>query len=123
MGTYYLVKDGFLTMVGSSPDGQEAIQAVNGEEVFLGAPLGFQGGNPPYVGAKWHVAQQAWVDTRSDEERAQAAYDDVQATRYGEYLPVEVFMDAYYWAQRGDQSKMDAWLAHVDAVKARNPKP
>lgn len=32
------------------------------------------------------------------------------------------FADAIYWQAKGDSSKMDAYIAKVDAVKARFPK-
>jgi len=32
------------------------------------------------------------------------------------------FVDAMYWQARGDDTKMTAYLAAVDAVKAKYPK-
>lgn len=33
------------------------------------------------------------------------------------------FADAYYWAQRGDTSRMTDYLAKIDEIKGRYPKP
>jgi len=32
------------------------------------------------------------------------------------------FIDAYYWAQKGDSTKMDEYIAKCDAVKEKYPK-
>lgn len=45
------------------------------------------------------------------------------ARRVREYPPLSEFADALYWAERGDRSKLDDWLARCDAVKAKYPKP
>ena len=43
--------------------------------------------------------------------------------REDQYPPLEDFVDAYYWAQKGDNSLLDAYVSKVDAVKAKYPKP
>ena len=45
------------------------------------------------------------------------------AARRPEYPPLTEFADAYYWACRGKPEKMQAYLAKVDQVKAKYPKP
>lgn len=46
------------------------------------------------------------------------------AERKALYLPLEVFVDAYYHAVvNNDHAKMDAYLAHTKAVKESVPKP
>lgn len=42
--------------------------------------------------------------------------------RAWQYPPLTDFADALYWAQKGDRSKMDAWIAACDEVKAKVPK-
>lgn len=39
------------------------------------------------------------------------------------YPALPEFADAFYWLQKGDASKMAAYLAACDAVKAAFPKP
>jgi hypothetical protein len=38
------------------------------------------------------------------------------------YPPLSEFADAMYWQAQGDSSKMEAYMAAVDAVKAQFPK-
>jgi len=46
-----------------------------------------------------------------------------QRDRQPEYPSLATFADAYYWAQKGDNTKMDEYVAACDAVKAKYPKP
>jgi hypothetical protein len=46
-----------------------------------------------------------------------------QRQRFPEYPNLLDFVDAYYWQQKGDSSKMDSYISKVDAVKAKYPKP
>ncbi|MGV6872565.1 hypothetical protein ACUSIJ_07715 [Pseudochelatococcus sp. B33] len=48
---------------------------------------------------------------------------DYRAARAKRYPALAEFADAIYWAERGDRSLLDAWLARCDAVKAAIPKP
>lgn len=50
----------------------------------------------------------------------QPDYRQVRASRYPD---LRDFADAVYWAERGDMSRLDVWLARCDAVKAAAPKP
>ncbi|BAE49284.1 hypothetical protein [Paramagnetospirillum magneticum] len=52
-----------------------------------------------------------------------AALAQVQAARRPEYPSLADFADAYYWAEKGDPTKMAAYVAKIDAVKAKYPKP
>lgn len=45
-----------------------------------------------------------------------------QTKRQQEYPPMEDFIDAYYWQQKGDSSKMEEYIKRVDMVKQRFPK-
>lgn len=45
-----------------------------------------------------------------------------KAVRKEEYPLLEDFADAYYWQQRGDDSKMKAYLEKIDEVKAKYKK-
>lgn len=43
--------------------------------------------------------------------------------RQREYPSTADFADAFYWAQQGDPSKMNDYLAKIGAVKKKYPKP
>lgn len=46
-----------------------------------------------------------------------------QRDRQPEYPSLAEFADAYYWSQKGDDTKMTAYVAACDAVKTKYPKP
>jgi len=48
--------------------------------------------------------------------------EDVGALRRALYPPLADLADALYWQSKGDDSKMVAYHAAVEAVKARFPK-
>lgn len=48
---------------------------------------------------------------------------EYQRKREREYPSLATFADAYYWAQKGDNTKMDEYVAACDAVKVKYPKP
>ena len=87
-------------------------------------------------GAQWVLCgdELEWLDTEqtqpTDAEitaevaRLQAEYDanKYQRDRAPEYPTLADFADAYYWAQKGDNTLMDAYVAKCDAVKAKYPK-
>lgn len=54
---------------------------------------------------------------------AQAALDNCRRKRAAEYPPVSDFADAMVHAQMGDSSKLTAYYAACEAVKAKYPKP
>lgn len=58
-------------------------------------------------------------------ERLKSDYEakEYQRLRAPEYPPKEDFIDAYYWAQRGDNTKMNEYLEKCDDVKIKYPKP
>jgi len=47
---------------------------------------------------------------------------DYKRRRREEYPPVEELADALYWADQGDRSKLEAYLARVSEIKAKYPK-
>jgi hypothetical protein len=47
---------------------------------------------------------------------------EYQRLRQPEYPPLADLADALYWQSQGDESKMTAYLAAVDAVKQKYPK-
>lgn len=54
--------------------------------------------------------EQEWNDT------------EYQRLRKPEYPPLADLADALYWQSEGDNTKMTAYLAAVDAVKLKYPK-
>ena len=62
------------------------------------------------------------VDT--EEARLQVIEDSTAYARNREplYPSLADFADAYYWAQKGDDSLMTAYIAACDKVKSDNPK-
>lgn len=50
------------------------------------------------------------------------ANNEYQRKRQPEYPPLADFVDAMYWQTKGDNTKMTAYLAAVDTVKAKYPK-
>ena len=69
------------------------------------------------------VIDQALVDAAAAELASEAAATQYQRDRAPEYPNIKQFADAYYWAQKGDNTKMDEYVAACDAVKAKYPKP
>ncbi len=55
--------------------------------------------------------EKAWNDTQ------------YQRDRKPEYPSLADFADAYYWAQKGDNTKMTEYVAKCDDIKQKYPKP
>jgi len=43
--------------------------------------------------------------------------------RKEEYPNLEEFVDAYYWSQKGDETKMNEYILKCEEVKGKYPKP
>jgi hypothetical protein len=53
------------------------------------------------------------------------AWVDPEAYKYkraAEYPPLADFVDAYYWAQNGDDTKMTAYIEKCAEIKDKYPK-
>ena len=48
---------------------------------------------------------------------------EYQRLRKPEYPPITDYLDACYWASKGDNTKLDEYYAKCDAVKLKYPKP
>lgn len=48
--------------------------------------------------------------------------EDLNALRKNAYPPLEDLADAVYWQSRGDDTKMQKYMARVEAVKRQFPK-
>ena len=72
---------------------------------------------------KWWHHQDAptWTEIMNESDRLKTiAY---QQCRAQEYPPLQEFVDAYYWQQKGDDKLMEQYLAKVKEVKEKYPKP
>jgi hypothetical protein len=61
---------------------------------------------------------------QEEELRLEAEYQSTQyqRDRARRYPPLTELADALYWQAQGDNTKMTAYLAAVDAVKTKYPK-
>lgn len=57
-----------------------------------------------------------------DQFAREFAATEYQRQRVEEYPRLEDFADAYYWAQQGNNTKMDEYLAKITEVKNKYPK-
>lgn len=62
------------------------------------------------------------IDAKAAELEAEWESKEYQRLRAPAYPPVEMLADAIYWQQQGDSSKMEEYLAAVQAVKDQFPK-
>ena len=58
----------------------------------------------------------------ADSDEAAMIATQYQRDRRPLYPPLADLADAYYWAQKGDDSKMTAYVAACAKVKSENPK-
>ena len=63
--------------------------------------------------------EKAWVDAQTDYVANHKYKDD----RVEVYPDIRDFADAYYWSQKGDDSKMTAYISACAKVKSDLPKP
>ena len=75
----------------------------------------------------WEGGQKKPTREEVEEEvaRLQTEYEakEYQRQRAPEYPDLREFVDAYYWAQKGDETKMNEYITKCDAVKDMYPKP
>ena len=79
------------------------------------------------IGCFDHAGEPVELDTDAVELetvrlREQARLVEYRRQRAPEYPPLQDFADAMYWHRKGDDTKLDAYVAACDAVKARYPK-
>ena len=66
---------------------------------------------------------QALVDAAAAEIQAELDATQYQRNRQPEYPSLATLADALYWANQGDNTKLDEYYAACAAVKAKYPKP
>lgn len=106
----YRAHDGEITRTGTCAKSVADRQASPGEAVLVTKELVAPDGFAVRDGEIIPRARSAMPQSYAQKRRA-------------EYPPLADFADALYWQSKGDASKMDAYLAKVDQVKARHPKP
>lgn len=68
-------------------------------------------------------AEIARIEAEEPTEAEYLAATEYQRLRKPEYPPLTDLADAIFWQQQGDNSKMEAYVAACEAVKAKYPKP
>jgi len=73
----------------------------------------------------WVVDNKTLTHDKStaDADDAALVANAYKEARLAAYPPLADFADAYYWAQKGDDSLMTSYVAACSQVKADNPKP
>lgn len=58
-------------------------------------------------------------------ERLKTEYEETEYKRQRapEYPDLKEFVDAYYWSQKGDGTKMNEYITKCEEVKNKYPKP
>jgi hypothetical protein len=71
------------------------------------------------------LPQPSMEDILTESRRLQEEFDrcEYQRCRKPEYPSLRELADAIYWQSQGDNSKMEAYVAAVNAVKEKYPKP
>jgi hypothetical protein len=88
---------------------------------FKDQPEGFQFSDDE-VGNELKAAKLAELQVEVDRLTQIEISKQYQQKRRYEYPPLADLADALYWQSQGDESKMTAYLAAVDAVKQKYPK-
>lgn len=106
-----------LIQPSNTPFGFEGNE-INWNNVVDGIPVNvhiLDGSKPTIPTKEQHDAEVA----RLVAEWEAAEY---QRLRAPEYPPLQDLADALYWQSQGDNTKMDAYVAAVEAVKEKYPK-
>jgi hypothetical protein len=75
------------------------------------------------AGFTWCNKLRFAQDQRTPEQCQADALADCLASRAKAYPPLADFADAMYWLDKGDDTKMTAYLTACDKVKQDYPKP
>lgn len=81
-----------------------------------------------YSGLNWFETNTQTKPTEEEVEaevaRLQSEYEskEYQRQRAVEYPPISDYIDACYWASKGDTTKLDEYYSKCDAVKLKYPK-
>lgn len=80
-----------------------------------------------YSGLEWHDKKQSKPSQEELDIEIARLKEEYEATEYQrlrqpEYPQLSELADAIYWQSQGDETKMTAYLAKVEAVKQKYPK-
>lgn len=105
------------------PDSQFAIEDNDISKItwFLNQPEGFDFSDEE-TGDALKAAKLAVLEAEADRLEQITLSLKYQQKRKYEYPPLADLADALYWQAQGDDSKMTAYLAAVEAVKQKYPK-
>lgn len=73
------------------------------------------GGQPKPTREEW--------DAEWERQKKLAELNSYKMKRMHEYPDLKEFVDAYYWIQEGDDTKMNIYLEKCKQVKNKYPKP
>jgi hypothetical protein len=76
---------------------------------------------PVHEGGKKKPSKQ---QVEEEIKKIQKNYDDTeyQRLRSPEYPNLSEFADAFYWLQKGDNTKMNEYISKCDSIKEKYPK-
>lgn len=122
MSVDYYIKDGHFLVSHGTCSVEQIPEVELPLEVVIGA-VNLPDQPSKYSGFKWNFVFKKWVDCRTAEQKLADDEFDVQSARYLAYPPLSSFADAMYWQSKGDDTKMQDYLAACEAVKLKYPKP
>ena len=81
-----------------------------------------------YEGLQWLDKTQTKPTEEEVNEELLKVQIEIENTKYQrlrvkEYPDLKEFVDAYYWLQKGDETKMNEYIAKCDEIKNNYPKP
>ncbi len=85
-------------------------------------------GSPDYDGLVWEDKNYTKPSREEFDSEMNIVVEEFNNTEYQrkrmfEYPDLGEFVDAFYWMQKGDNTKMDAYIQKCDEVKSKYPKP
>lgn len=123
MKTYYIHDGEFLLRSVTCLESMLSLQIRDGEFAQEGNPPGYNNQLCPYVGARWSIKQNCWVDTRSEAEKQAQAAEDIAFSRRSSYPSIGDQLDMLWHAM--DQEvipRVEPFYSEIKAVKDKYPK-
>lgn len=74
------------------------------------------------IGTAFSLPTKVQIEAKAAELKTAWVSAQYQRMRQPEYPPLTDLADALYWQQKGDDTKMTAYLAAIQAVKEKYPK-
>lgn len=102
--------------------GEDKSFKITGALQFESAQDSSKPTNVECIGNTFTFPTKGEIEQKEQELRNQWISAEYQRLRQPEYPPLSDLADALYWQQQGDDTKMTAYLAAVQAVKDKYPK-